>query len=182
MHKKTVVTIMLLISFFNDYFCDYKNIFFIFISFLAELKMDMSFFDFSGRLWTFVFLNIFLISGKNKRILYMNSSDYKYYFLLIFSIVFFESIAQYHIKKSKLKNNYIYLFVAVFSYSIVCLLLDKCYDFNGVGITNFVWSVLSVVSMLIIGIVMFNETITKYDIIGIAMSISGLYLIFVYDH
>lgn len=112
----------------------------------------------------------------------MDYKNYKYYFLLIFSIVFFESLAQYHIKKSKLKNNYLYLLVAIFSYSIVCLLLNRCYDFNGVGITNFVWSVLSIVTMLIIGVVVFNENITKYDILGIIMSIGGLYLIFVYEH
>lgn len=112
----------------------------------------------------------------------MNYKDYKYYFLLIFSIVFFESIAQYHIKKSKINNNYIYLLVAIFAYSIVCLLLNKCYDFNGIGMTNFVWSVLSIVIMLIVGVVAFNETITKYDIIGIVLSISGMYMIFIYDH
>ena len=112
----------------------------------------------------------------------MEYKDYKYYFLLIFSIVFFESVAQYHIKKSKINQNYIYLLVAIFSYSIVCLLLNKCYDFNGVGMTNFVWSVLSIVTMLILGVVFFNESVTKYDIIGILLSISGLYLIFIYDH
>jgi hypothetical protein len=72
----------------------------------------------------------------------MNNKKLKFYFLLIFTIVFFEAIAQYHIKKSKNGNKYIHLSIAVFSYSVVCLLLDKCYDFNGVGITNFVWSVL----------------------------------------
>ena len=112
----------------------------------------------------------------------MKYKDYKYYFLLIFSIVFFESVAQYHIKKSKINNNYIYLLVAILSYSIVCLLLNKCYEFNGVGMTNFVWSILSIVTMLILGVVVFNENVTKYDIIGICLSISGLYLIFVYEH
>ena len=111
----------------------------------------------------------------------MNSND-KYYFLLIFSIVFFESIAQYHIKQSKIKNNNLYILVAIFSYSIVCLLLDKCYDFNGVGITNFVWSIASIISMLMVGVILFNESITKYDALGIVLSLIGLYLIFVYEH
>lgn len=112
----------------------------------------------------------------------MNNKKLNFYFLLIFTIVFFEAIAQYHIKKSKIDNKYVHLSIAVFSYSVVCLLLDKCYDFNGVGITNFVWSVLSIISMLIVGYVLFNEKITKFDIAGIILSIFGLYLIFVYDH
>ena len=112
----------------------------------------------------------------------MNSKDLKFYFLLIFTIVFFESIAQYHIKKSKLKRNYLYLLIAIFSYSVVCLLLDKCYDFDGMGITNFVWSILSIVTMLSVGYLLFDEKITNYDIIGMVLSVIGLYLIFVYGH
>jgi len=112
----------------------------------------------------------------------MNSKDLKFYFLLIFTIVFFESIAQYHIKKSKLKRNYLYLLIAIFSYSVVCLLLDKCYDFDGMGITNFVWSILSIITMILVGALAFNERITKYDVIGMILSVIGLYLIFIYGH
>lgn len=112
----------------------------------------------------------------------MNSKDLKFYFLLIFTIVFFESIAQYHIKKSKLKSNYLYLLIAIFSYSVVCFLLDKCYDFDGMGITNFAWSILSIITMILVGALAFNERITKYDVIGMILSVIGLYLIFIYGH
>lgn len=112
----------------------------------------------------------------------MNPKDLKYYFLLIFTIVFFESIAQYHIKKSKVNHNYVYLAIAMFCYSIVCLLLNRCYDFDGMGITNFVWSILSIISMITVGALVFNESITKYDVIGMVLSVVGLYLIFIYGH
>ena len=112
----------------------------------------------------------------------MKVHDKGIYIILILLIVFFESIAQYHIKKSKISNGILYLIIAFASYGIVCMLLKKCYDFNGMGITNFVWSVLSIVSILMVGVLAFNEKITKFDILGIIMSISGLYLIFVYDH
>ena len=112
----------------------------------------------------------------------MNQKDLKFYFLLIFTIVFFESIAQYHIKKSKANHNYLYLLIAMFCYSIVCLLLNRCYDFDGMGMTNFVWSILSIVSMISVGYLVFNESITRYDLLGMALSVMGLYLIFVYGH
>ncbi len=112
----------------------------------------------------------------------MNPSDLKFYFLLIFTIVFFESIAQYHIKKSKINHNYLYLLIAMFCYGIVCLLLNRCYDFDGMGMTNFVWSILSIVTMISVGYFIFNESITRYDIIGMVLSVIGLYLIFVYGH
>jgi len=110
------------------------------------------------------------------------SDNNMFYFFLISLIVLFESIAQYHIKKSRVSKNTIFLVVSIMCYSIVCLLLGKCYEFNGLGITNFVWSVVSIVTMLLVGNIFFKEPITRYDIFGIALSISGLYLIFIYGH
>lgn len=70
----------------------------------------------------------------------------------------------------------------MFCYGIVCLLLNRCYDFDGMGMTNFVWSILSIVTMISVGYFIFNESITRYDIIGMVLSVIGLYLIFVYGH
>lgn len=108
--------------------------------------------------------------------------NFKFYVMLILLIVLFESIAQYHIKKSKAKHGMLFLAIGILSYSIVCLLLKKCYDFDGMGMTNFVWSVLSIVSMLTVGHIMFGEQLKLIDVIGIILSIAGLYLIFVYGH
>lgn len=108
--------------------------------------------------------------------------NFLFYIILILAIVLFESIAQYHIRKSKSKHNSMYILVAMLSYGVVCLLLNKCYDFNGIGITNFVWSILSIISMLTIGYLVFQEEITKFDIIGIFFCIIGLYFIFIYGH
>jgi len=106
------------------------------------------------------------------------------YLFLIILIVIFENFAQYNIKKNIIENNYLYLFLAIASYSIVCLLLGKCYKIKGagVGITNFVWSILSIVSLIMLGIIVFHETITFYDIFGIILCIVGLYFIFLKDH
>lgn len=108
--------------------------------------------------------------------------DFNFYIILILLIVLFESIAQYHIKKSKTNHGILFLGIGMLSYSVVCLLLKKCYDFNGMGITNFAWSVVSIISMLTIGNLVFGEKLTRYDLIGILLSVCGLYLIFIYDH
>lgn len=106
------------------------------------------------------------------------------YFFLILLIVVFENFSQYNIKKNKLEKNILYIFLAIASYSIVCVLLGKCYDFTGagVGITNFIWSVMSILSLIILGVVAFHETITKYDVLGMLLCLAGLYCIFVVDH
>lgn len=111
-----------------------------------------------------------------------NGNNLKLYFLLIVFIVFFEGVAQFHIKKSRLTKNSIYILISIFAYSIVCLLLKKCYEFNGIGITNLAWSVISIITMISIGVIMFNEKITLYDIIGVILCLSGMYLIFIYGH
>jgi drug/metabolite transporter (DMT)-like permease len=48
--------------------------------------------------------------------------------------------------------------------------------------TNFVWYTLSILSIVIIGYLGFNERITRYDIAGLILAIGGLYLIFVKGH
>ena len=106
------------------------------------------------------------------------------YILLIILIVIFENFAQYNIKKNNIDNNFIYVVLAIASYSIICVLLGKCYSFTGagVGITNFIWSILSIVSLISLGVIVFHETITFYDIFGIILCICGLYFIFLKDH
>lgn len=112
----------------------------------------------------------------------MKNSDMIFYFLLIVCVVFFEGVAQYHIKKSRITKNSLYILVSIFAYSIVCLLLKRCYEFNGIGITNLTWSVISIISMLTIGVIMFNEEITRYDMLGVIFCLSGMYLIFIKGH
>ena len=106
------------------------------------------------------------------------------YILLIILIVIFENFAQYNIKKNNIENKFIYLFLAIASYSIICVLLGKCYSFKGagIGITNFIWSILSIVSLIIVGVIVFHETITIYDIFGLILCIIGLYFIFLKNH
>jgi len=112
----------------------------------------------------------------------MPANNTGFYIMLILLIVIFESIGQYHIKKSKLHDSLVFFFIAILCYVVVCLLLKKCYEFKGMGITNFIWSVLSIITVLMVGMLAFDENITKIDIIGIMLAVSGLYLIFVVEH
>lgn len=112
----------------------------------------------------------------------MNNKNFSIYAVLILALVIFEGSAQYHIKKSRQPNGLVFLFVGIFCYSVVCLLLHKCYAFEGMGMTNFVWSIMSIISMMAIGYIAFNEEINKYDVIGFGLCSIGLYFIFLYGH
>ncbi len=48
--------------------------------------------------------------------------------------------------------------------------------------TNFVWSIMSIIGMMAIGYIAFNEEINKYDVIGFGLCCIGLYFIFLYGH
>ena len=113
----------------------------------------------------------------------LNQKGVKFiYILMILLIVFLESVAHYNIKKSKVDNNILFMIVAVMCYFFICILLNKCYDFNGMGKTNFMWSVLSIIIILLLGYFMFNEKLTKYDILGLIICIIVLYFIFIHEH
>ena len=109
-------------------------------------------------------------------------NNLQFYIFLIILVVLFQAIAQFHIKKSRLTNNLIFLLIGICSYIIVCILLIKCYEFENTGITNFVWSILSIISVILIGLFSFDESVTKYDILGIGICIIGFYFIFIKDH
>lgn len=102
--------------------------------------------------------------------------------LLISGIIICESIAQSCIKSSLANNNIYIIIIAVILYSIICILLFKCYSHKSMGIINIIWSVGSIISVTLFGVVLFHEKLTKYDIIGITLCIIGIYFIFIPDH
>ena len=101
---------------------------------------------------------------------------------IILAIVFFEAIAQGCLKKSKLTNNNNYICISVIAYIVVCLLLLKSYAYKGIGMVNLLWSCLSIITIIMIGVIFYHEKITKYDIIGILFILTGLYFVFMKDH
>lgn len=74
-------------------------------------------------------------------------------------------------------KNITYYAVAVAFYSIVCALLVLSYQYKGMGIVNVLWSGISVLTILGVGMAFFNETITTMDMFGIFFIILGIILI-----
>lgn len=94
---------------------------------------------------------------------------------IILAIAFFELIAQSSVKyfhKTE-KTQYIYYFIAILSYCVVAYLLTLSYDHKGMGITNLLWSGITIVVILTAGIILYNERLTNYDIAGLCLILSG---------
>ena len=104
------------------------------------------------------------------------------YIFLILLIVAFSIYAQYNIKKYSIDNKWFYMCLAIVSSVVVCFLLYKIYKqpSSEMGTINLIWSVCSIISIVILGRVAFHEIITKYDIIGIVFCLIGLYFIILY--
>lgn len=101
---------------------------------------------------------------------------------LIILIVITETFAQYNIRKSTNTMNNLYLLIGILSYGLICYLLSHGYKYNEIGKMNVLWSILSMISILLIGIIIFHEQVNIYDIIGLVLSIIGFYFIFIKGH
>lgn len=108
-------------------------------------------------------------------------------FLLInnaFIIFFVSLISCYHyfykketygnLKKLDINNFFV---VGVLAFLTICssYILSKI-DFNNVGLVSTIIKLFSNITVLGLGFLLFNETLTKFQIIGVIFSIIGIYL------
>lgn len=101
--------------------------------------------------------------------------------LLIF-IVLSEATAQFCLRKCKKEQKFHLFLLGVFFYSLVCLGLLNMYSMKEIGIVNFMWSCMSIITVLIIGVIVFHEQINRYDFIGLIFVFFGLGLVFLKGH
>lgn len=105
-----------------------------------------------------------------------------YMVMVLLFIVTSEALAQTCIKKCKVTQKWHFYLLAVFFYSLVCLGLYTMYGYKTMGIVNLIWSCLSILSILTVGVVFFHEEINRYDLVGIILIFSGLALVFIKGH
>jgi multidrug transporter EmrE-like cation transporter len=98
--------------------------------------------------------------------------------IVLLSIVFIvisEAIAQACLRKSERDGMSFLFFVGIACYSIVCLLLFNCYRNHAkMGNVNLLWSCFSIISIITIGYVFFEEKIYTHDIIAIVLAMGAI--------
>jgi multidrug transporter EmrE-like cation transporter len=98
--------------------------------------------------------------------------------LLIIIISICEMIGQSCLKYYNNNNShYQYYFYGLVLYAIVCYMLVKTYDYQGMGLVNVLWSGISILFGLFAGSIFFKEQVTHLDKIGIFCVILGISLI-----
>jgi multidrug transporter EmrE-like cation transporter len=96
--------------------------------------------------------------------------------LSIIFIVISEAIAQTCLKKSHYDHMPILFYVGIIFYGIVCMLLLNCYK-NGynMGRLNLIWSCCSIITIIVVGYLVFEEKIYPHDIAAILFAILAVY-------
>ena len=97
---------------------------------------------------------------------------------LVIGIAFFECYAQYTLKHDREnggKNKWRCLVAAGIAYAIVCYLLYKSYQYEGMGHVNILWSCVSILLAYAVGVSFFNEHINKYGYVAIFFACMAIY-------
>lgn len=64
----------------------------------------------------------------------------------------------------------------LFAFGVVPL-LTKALEYEGIGIVNFMWNVMTTIAMFAVGIYIFKEKVQNIQLVGAAVSLVGLALI-----
>lgn len=98
---------------------------------------------------------------------------------IVLLIVIVETLAITSIKEYHTSENIAYFVCAILAYSLVCYLLHQSFYYEGMGMTNVIWSGLSVFLVALVGVLVFKEKVHYHDIFAGSLITAGI-LIFKY--
>jgi small multidrug resistance pump len=97
--------------------------------------------------------------------------------ILIALICLTETMAISCVKKYHNGDGSVFFIFAILLYSVVCFLLNKSFYLNTMGITNVLWSGVSVLFVIMAGVFLFHEKIHTHDLVGGALITAGMLMI-----
>jgi multidrug transporter EmrE-like cation transporter len=97
-------------------------------------------------------------------------------FIVLILLTAIESGAMYQLKTFSLTNNIVHYGLGIFLYSLSATLLMISFNFEEIGIINHSWNIFSSIFGFALGYIVFKETLTKAEGIGVIISLIGLIL------
>ena len=97
--------------------------------------------------------------------------------LTVLMVAVFEAVGQSCIKLSRVQQNWWWMSLAMIAYAVVAFGLYMSYAYKGVGIVNALWSGLSVLIMVVIGLLVFKEQISRVEWVGVVLIICGILIL-----
>lgn len=99
-------------------------------------------------------------------------------FMIIFLICIAESSAIACIKEFHNGGGSQFFVAAVLLYGVVCYLLHRTFYYkDSMGITNVIWSGISVLMVAIVGIFLFHEKVHFHDVVAAGFITAGLLIV-----
>lgn len=99
-----------------------------------------------------------------------------FYYLLVLLIC--DSTALTLMKQYSISKNIYTLIIAMLIYGIaIPTLIIKNLQYEGIGIVNLLWNILSTTAMLVIGTLYFKEKITSVQKVGLVLGVCAIVLL-----
>lgn len=110
-------------------------------------------------------------------ILARKTPDQRFWIVLGFVILitFTEVLGQTCLKTARAENKRWLLFLGFFIYCMVAYFLYCCYQYEGMGHTNLIWSCMSIILALLVGYYWFKEPFNKYNWVAVALAFGAIY-------
>ena len=94
--------------------------------------------------------------------------------LIILAIAMMEAVAQYFIRRYHEIPYTAYYILGVIFYAVVAYLLQKTYHYSTMGMSQVLWSGMSVITILMVGSFAFGEHIEYNEWVGILFILAGI--------
>ena len=106
----------------------------------------------------------------------------KYFFILIFLIIFCEITAQYLFKKPVIiKHKNLSFIVGIILYSIIGLLAYQILQYGEIGVINIVWHLLHFIILFIVGYLFLDEKLSFKKTIACILGLISLTIFLLED-
>ncbi len=118
-----------------------------------------------------------MIIGMAQEVLNHMGPDRRFWIVIGFVVLITltEICAQTCLKMARVKKNALLLMVGIILYLLVATLLYRCYQFEGMGHTNLVWSCMTIILAMVVGVYLFKEPFNRYNWIAIALALGAIY-------
>ena len=87
-----------------------------------------------------------------------------------------EIFSLYCLKKYNINKNLNYFVFGLGGYVIIALLLAELFTYEKVGIANHSWNIITSIAGFLVGYLFFKEEINSMELIGIIISIIGIFI------
>lgn len=91
-----------------------------------------------------------------------------------------ETIAMTSITKFSKNKNFLYMLLALLIYGIIIpFIVLKTLTFAGIGTVNFIWNIITTVSMIIIGHFYFGDRMSNLHLISLLLGIASITILYI---